>query len=298
LNSITLDNGRTLTYSEYGNNDGEPIFICHGLNSSGLEAKVFSHLISDDNFRIIGIDRPGMGSSSFQKDRSILNFTKDITAVADKLAIDKFTIVGISAGASYALAYAYKNPERLNSCHIISGLGTIEENFHILNNDNKKFITLSKKYPWIVQPIFWMLMGRHSKKKEKSEKFLNNIIQSLDQVDKNSLNEPIIRSLFIEAFRQSYLQGVKGVAYDALLSYSKPWGFNLEKIKHDHIYLYNGAKDASIPIKMGEQMHKSLQNSTYNLYQDDGHLSIVVNQMADIKTNITKHKSSKAQPDR
>jgi len=287
LSSLILSDERTIKYSEYGNKNGKPIFICHGLNSSRLEAKVFSNLISDKNFKIIGIDRPGIGGSSFQEDRNILDFTYDITAVANKLIINKFTIIGTSAGAAYALACAYKIPERLISCHIISGLGAIEESFNVLNNENKKFITMSKKYPWIIQPILWMLIGRHSKKKNKSERFITNVIQSLDKVDKESLNDPTIRNLFIEAFKESYLHGTKGVAHDSILAYAKPWGFSLKDIKYNHIYLYNGAKDSSIPIEMGEQMYQLLENSTYILYQNDGHLSTVINQIADIKKNIT-----------
>lgn len=287
MNTLILDKERSLAYSEYGNKNGNPIFICHGLNSSRLEAKVFDNLFSDNDLRIIGIDRPGMGGSSFQKNRNIIDFTNDITNVADKLMIDRFTIIGISAGAAYALACAYKIPKRLVSCHIISGLGAIEKSLEFLTTESKNFITMSKKYPWVIRPIFWILMGRYSKKKAKSEKFLNNIIQSLDQVDKDSLNEPNIRALFIEAFSESYLQGAKGVAYDAILTYAKPWDFKLEDIKFNNIYLYNGAKDLSIPIEMGEHMHKLLEKSSYSLYQNDGHLSTVINQITDIKDNIT-----------
>ncbi|MGE4419117.1 MAG: alpha/beta hydrolase [Sulfurimonas sp.] len=285
--SLALDNGRILTYSEYGNKDGQPLFICHGLNSSRLEAKVFSTLISDENFRIIGIDRPGIGGSSFQKNRSILDFTHDIVAVADKLAIKKFTIIGTSAGTAYALACAFKIPQRLDSCHIISGLGLIEENFALLSNETKSFIIMCKKFPCLIQPIFWMFMGRYSKNKDKSKKFLANIIQSLDDVDKESLDEPKIGTLFTEAFREAYSTGSRGMAYDAVLAYAKPWGFELKDIKYNHIYLYNGAKDLSIPVEMGEHMHKLLGNSNYSLYKNDGHLSTIINQIADIKENIT-----------
>lgn len=287
MNILTLDNKRTLAYCEYGNKDAKPIFICHGLNSSRLEAKIYNHLMSGNDFRIIGIDRPGIGGSSFLENRNILDFTNDIIAVANKLMIDKFSVIGISAGASYALACAYKMPKRLISCHIISGLGAIEKSFEFLSNESKNFISMNKKYPWIIQPILWLLIGRHSKKNDKSEKFLNNILQSLDQVDKDSLSEVNIRELFNEAFRESYLHGAKGVAHDSILAYAKPWGFNLQDIKFNHIYLYNGGNDTSIPIEMGEIIHHLLANSNYKLYKDDGHLSTVINQATDITKDIT-----------
>lgn len=287
LNTIRVDNQRTLTYSEYGSQNGIPILICHGLNSSRLEAKIVHQLISDENYRIIGIDRPGMGGSSFQENRTILDFTDDILHIADRLNIDKFTLIGTSAGAAYALACAYKLPQRVVSCHIISGLGAIEESFDLLSDLNKSFITMTKTLPWIIQPVFWLQMGRFSQNKNHSDKFLNNVIQSLDEVDKTALAEPKIRTLFVESFRESYANGSRGAAYDAILTYSNGWGFSLEDIKCKNIYLYNGGKDLSIPIEMGKQINRLIENSKYTIYKNDGHLSLMINQIEDIKQDIT-----------
>jgi pimeloyl-ACP methyl ester carboxylesterase len=44
-----------------------------------------------------------------------LDWPQDIVAFADSLAIERFAVVGFSAGGAYALACAYKIPDRLES---------------------------------------------------------------------------------------------------------------------------------------------------------------------------------------
>ena len=63
----------------------------------------------------IGIDRPGMGLSSVDKKRSILDWAADVERFADCLGIDKFSVIGYSGGAAFVAACAYAIPHRLYS---------------------------------------------------------------------------------------------------------------------------------------------------------------------------------------
>jgi pimeloyl-ACP methyl ester carboxylesterase len=277
---------KTISYEIFGNPNGKPLFICHGLNSSRLEAKLIESLLSSDDIKVIGIDRAGIGKSSFQKNRTILDFADDIVTIANKLGIRKFSVMGTSAGASYALACAYKIPNRLVSAHIVSGLGPIDENLDNLSKDTKGFISLAKKLPWAVKPIFWLFMGRLSQNEKKSDQFLKNIIQSLDEIDKDIFKDNKLKNLFVTSCREAYKQGANGVAQDALLAYAAPWGFKLEDIEFQNIYFYNGELDLSIPISMGKMMSNAIANSKLKIYPNDGHLSILANQMSEIEKDL------------
>lgn len=61
--------------------------------------------------RCVTLDRPGLGLSTFQPNRRIVDFPADVLAVADHLKVDKFHVVGISGGAPYALVCAKEIPE-------------------------------------------------------------------------------------------------------------------------------------------------------------------------------------------
>ena len=71
--SITLQDGRHIGYAEYGEPNGNPIFYFHGFPGSRLEAGHFHDIAIDNNCRLIGIDRPGMGLSSTDTKPNILS---------------------------------------------------------------------------------------------------------------------------------------------------------------------------------------------------------------------------------
>jgi len=126
-NSINLPDGRKIGFSEYGDPLGTPIFYFHGTPGSRLEAGRFNEVTAIDHCRLIGLDRPGMGLSSLDPERTLLSWATDVANFADSLSIKKFSLIGHSGGAPYAAACAYAIPDRLNSVAIVSGMGPFEK---------------------------------------------------------------------------------------------------------------------------------------------------------------------------
>jgi pimeloyl-ACP methyl ester carboxylesterase len=72
---LRLSDGRNLAYAEYGDPAGTAVIYFHGAPSGRLEPT----LIGDDNWaalglRIIAPDRPGMGGSSSQSGRRLIDW--------------------------------------------------------------------------------------------------------------------------------------------------------------------------------------------------------------------------------
>src|SRR5580658_10177759 len=124
--TIKLQDGRLLGYAEYGDPNGVPIFYFHGFPGSRLEAEKFNEIAMANHYRLIGIDRPGMGLSSIDKKRSILSWATDVVNLADHLNINQFSIIGHSGGGPYVAACAYTIPQRLNGATIVSGMAPLE----------------------------------------------------------------------------------------------------------------------------------------------------------------------------
>jgi pimeloyl-ACP methyl ester carboxylesterase len=113
---ITLKDGRSLGYAEYGFSNGFPILFFHGLPGSRFEAEKLHAAALKLQVRLIGLDRPGMGLSSHQKNRTILDWPNDISEFTTSLNLKKFSIVGHSGGAPYVL----KTPQKIKKhsiCH-------------------------------------------------------------------------------------------------------------------------------------------------------------------------------------
>jgi pimeloyl-ACP methyl ester carboxylesterase len=120
---LQLRDGRTLGFAEYGDPAGNVLFYFHGYPGARVEARLLAEPAERLGTRLIGIDRPGIGFSTFQARRRFLDWPADVAELADKLGIDRFSVVGCSGGGPNALAYACRIPDRLIACGIVAGAG-------------------------------------------------------------------------------------------------------------------------------------------------------------------------------
>ena len=121
MNVVTKD-GRTLAYCEVGDPDGPLLIHNHGGPSSRLEARLFADAATKHKLRFVCVDRPGIGRSSPQANRSYASWADDMTAIADALGHETFGVTGWSEGGPWALAAAaYIDPVRLRHVSNIAG---------------------------------------------------------------------------------------------------------------------------------------------------------------------------------
>lgn len=91
--TFTLPDGRKLGYAQYGSLTGRPIFYLHGLPGSRLEGAGYDELGLKLGARIIATDRPGIGWSSPQPSRKLLDFPKDLEHLADHLKLYEYSVL-------------------------------------------------------------------------------------------------------------------------------------------------------------------------------------------------------------
>ena len=109
---MRLDDGRTVSYSDYGGG-GTPVIWCHGGPGNKIQTPAALKSAATLGLRLIGIDRPGYGGSSLEPHRCIADWAPVAIAVADALGIAGFLAVGVSTGGPYPLALASLYPERV-----------------------------------------------------------------------------------------------------------------------------------------------------------------------------------------
>src|SRR4029450_1132047 len=68
---------------------------------------------------------PGFGRSDPCPGRRIADFPADVECLADRLGLDRFAVVGVSAGGPYAIACARALPERAIATAAVSSLSPL-----------------------------------------------------------------------------------------------------------------------------------------------------------------------------
>src|ERR1700761_7059678 len=119
---ITLRDGRRLAYTAAGPEDGLPVLYLHGAIGTALS---IAAEIERFDLRFICVSRPGFGASQRQPGRSILGFAADVEQLADRLKLDRFVVIGVSAGGPYALACGAALGDRVSMIGVVSSLSPL-----------------------------------------------------------------------------------------------------------------------------------------------------------------------------
>lgn len=269
--TIELRDGRMLAYSEYGASSENVLLYFHGGADSRLEARFLAKPAERADVRLIGIDRPGMGRSQFQAGRRVVDWPDDVVELADCLQIDRFAVVGISGGGPYALACAYKIPDRLLVCGIVAGEW---HNRHV-------FSFLTQFLPWLLIPP----LGYFFRDEQRARKAMLRLTPHFPEIDRKSLALSEITDILTASFVEAFRQGVKGPAYDGAVV-RRPWGFELDEISFPRLYLWHGELDRDVPVARGRALADKLAHCKATFYPNESHISLIVNHREEIVTTL------------
>lgn len=279
-NQITLPDGRSLTYGEFGKPDGLPVLYFHGSPSSRLEPLlVGNEAWARHGLRVIAPDRPGIGGADFQTNRGFSDWPKDVAALADSLGLNQFPVLGNSGGGPYVAACATKIPERLTSAVIVSGgwqmnLPEAKNNMPFVN---RIFLMLADHAPPLLR-LMLKAMGRASV--EDRDKDLAKLKARVPPADYAAFAEPGRIEALHEMMRECMRQGTKGPAWDLRL-YMREFDFKLEEIKMP-LRLFHGEGDVNAPIALVRRMVAKLPSAKLVTYADEAHFSTLCNHLDEI----------------
>ena len=278
-NHITLSDGRRLSFAEFGDRQGRPVFYFHGFPGSRLEAKLADRISRESKVRFIGIDRPGYGRSSFKAVRTFIDWADDVAELADALGIERFSILGVSGGGPYAAACACKIPDRLDAVGIICGMGPVDVPDLISGMPwlYRQGLRLAGRLPQITATLYSFSAFFFRNYPERMLSILSGTVAGPDKIALK--NEALIQVLSA-SFREAFRSNLRWPATDVIL-YSRPWGFPLEGINIP-VHIWHGEKDRIVPAAMAHYLAKIIPNCRATFYLDEGHFSIILNRIREI----------------
>jgi pimeloyl-ACP methyl ester carboxylesterase len=275
-NTIRLPDGRQLGYAEYGDPHGQPVFLFHGLPGSRLQRPTDEAAALQLGARLIAVDRPGFGRSDFLIDRGLPDWPRDVAALADALGIEHFAVAGISAGGPYALACAWRLPERVTVAAVASSPcptylpgvlnGMIRSNQIVIRTAQRTPPRLAPQIARLIDTI----TGRNPKL--IAALVFGLVSTPLTDEERIALARPEIQDMYLESVLEAYRNGWRGHAWE-LIVLNRPWGFALEQIRVP-IYLWHGEADQLVPPVMGHYLADRIPDCTAEFIPGSGHLLI------------------------
>ena len=235
--AVRLAGGRLLGFAEYGDPGGAGVFVCHREVGSRLLGRAFDGPARELGVRVVSPDRPGMGFSDFQAERSIADWPGDVADLAGQLGIDRFAVLGVAGGAAYALACAWRLAERLTRVVLVSPAlpRSVAEPRSVLARS-------AVRAPWTIRPVM-TLLGQAARR--APEQAVGRMAESAGEADRAALERPEIRVLLRQSMAETFRSGARGVAYDLRLV-TADWGLPLGEIGME-VHLWHGEADGELP---------------------------------------------------
>lgn len=267
--------GRTFAWLEVGDRHGPLVIHNHGGPSSRLEARLFEAAAAKNRIRLVCVDRPGIGRSSPQTNRSYAGWAEDMVAIADALGAGTFGVTGWSEGGPWALAAAaYIDPGRLRHVSSVAGgsYGAFGDNWAAdqLSRADAMGGTLALRF----KPGFRLMYAALGVAATRyRETFVDQVRKAVNDYDRQILLRPAVAAAFGEMSAECFAQGSGGLVRDSELLYRR-WAFDVEAITRP-VHMWQGTDDRLVAASINRTVADRMPGSVWHSVEGAGHFVAV-----------------------
>ncbi len=268
--TIKLPDGRTLSFAEYGNREGPPVFVCHGTPGCRLDLAEDDPLVADTGARIIIPDRPGFGHSSPMPTRTLSDWGRDIAHLADALGIERYVVAGGSGGGPHALACAHERPDRVQGCLVFASPAPSDFPGATagMSFGNRLGLKLSTRGGWLYRKL---LVMQSKSFLQSPDRTIKAMMRAVDPTDAALLAKPETATAITRSMTEAYRQGVDAHVVDGKLSLTlAPWSFRLEDIRVP-VHIWHGEQDRLVSLAMGQRLAGLIPGARLTVLPNVGH---------------------------
>lgn len=278
--SIQVAPGRRIGVLELGVPDGFPVFYMHGFPACRLEARLVAEDLPATGARLLALDRPGFGRSDPQRGRTLRDWSHDVAAVADRLELPKFSLLGVSGGCPATLATARWLPDRVRAASVVCGLGPVAEPglLAAMQWPARCSFGLIRTVPRLARPLFARLIGPLLGRFPELGMRLLSV--SAPSTDAALLGQASVHQKLAVCLREAFRQGGVGAARELELLAS-PWGFAPEEIRVP-MQFWHGQADATVPCLHSEYLAGRIPGSELQILPCEGHFSLPIRHVVTI----------------
>lgn len=200
---LSLRDGRLLAWAEFGHRHGYPILYMHRQGGCRLEAQFLHEAACAAGFRLIAVDRPGLGGSDFISYKHPADLIDDYVELLNRLRLTQVAVFSWGAGSKFALAMADQCPDR------VAFLGLLSPGEHSFRFSPRRILTVPAIFA-----LRAMLALRTWRMAGNGARYLQRWREQMCYADRKQMEEPEVENILAGIARETTVQGVNGLAQD------------------------------------------------------------------------------------
>lgn len=269
--NVAVGDDRQIGFAEFGEPRGRAVFWLHGTPGARRQIPVEARAYAlHNNIRLIGIDRPGIGSSTPFQYRNVLAFAEDLRTIADVLGIDDMAIIGLSGGGPYALACAAAMPERVVVTGVLGGVAPTVGPESIAGGLMGFGSTMAPLMPFIGLPLRLAAVGLIRLVRPLGSRAADMYGRVSPAGDRRLLARPEFKAMFLDDLLNGSRKQMAAPFAD-VVAFAKDWGFRLDEVKVP-VRWWHGDKDHIVPFAHGEHVVARLPDAKMFVLSGESHL--------------------------
>ncbi len=268
---ISLEDGRALSFCEYGDAHGPPLFYFHSVLGSRLEGREFHRLAKALGVRLIAPERPGFGLSDPRPERSMLDWAQDIEQLANVLGIERFAVAGYAMGGQFACALAQALPQRVERVFLIS-VGSPPQSkaeFQEMIPLYRMNARLARHLPQVHRMLISIMRKSIL---DDPAKFFAQLSGDLPAAERALFDDAGFVSRLHENLHEVGRQGAHHMAWEMEL-WMQGKDFDAAEVSVP-VEMWHGENDRHVPSLLGRRLAGMLPNVMFHSEKGSGHLMI------------------------
>jgi pimeloyl-ACP methyl ester carboxylesterase len=269
--TVAVAPDRRLSFAEFGPPGGRAVLWFHGTPGARrqipAEARVLAHA---EGLRIVGIDRPGIGSSTPHLYGAIIDFAADIERVVESLGIDRFAVIGLSGGGPYALGVARALPHRVQGVGVLGGVAPTVG----VDAIDGGLVALGRRLAPVIAvgrvPLGIGLTGAIRLARPLASPALDLYGRLSPEGDRRMLARPEFKAMFLDDILNGSRKQISAPLTDVLL-FSRHWGFEVGDV-HVPVHWWHGDADHIVPLAHGRHLVDRLPDARLRIQEGESHL--------------------------
>jgi pimeloyl-ACP methyl ester carboxylesterase len=270
--NIAVGDDRQIGFAEFGDPQGRAVFWLHGTPGARrqipMEARVYAE---QQQIRLIGIDRPGIGSSTPYQYDTVFAFADDLRTIADTLGIDKMEVIGLSGGGPYALACAAAMPDRVVAAGVLGGVAPAQGADAISGGVMALGSIVAPLLQVAGYPIRLAAVSMVRLIRPLAEPVLYAYARISPEADRRLLVRPEFRAMFLDDLLNGSRKQLAAPFADIIV-FARDWGFRLDEVKVP-VRWWHGDRDHIVPFEHGQHVVSRLPDAELYHLPGESHLA-------------------------